>query len=74
MLRVRYRYDVRQAKTATLVGTFDLDSNGRQTPKDLYCPESVSSTNTADAAGMADVVADNDLAAALRPYVESSHP
>jgi len=71
--RLRYRYEVRQARTAALVGTFELDSDAYRTPVNLFCPDRVDG-KAAENAVVAEVVADEKLATAQRPYIEISQP
>ncbi|RSM34841.1 hypothetical protein DMA12_46675 [Amycolatopsis balhimycina DSM 5908] len=70
---VQYRYEVRQSRTAALVGTFDLDSDGRHTLVDLQCPDHIGAGSSKDSA-VAEVTADSDLATALKSYIESPQP
>lgn len=69
---LRYHYEVRDARSATVVGTFDLDSDAYRTPVNLFCPDRIPATTSKDDV-VAEVVSAEDLANALRPYVEPGH-
>ncbi|MGW4484695.1 hypothetical protein ACWEOE_12720 [Amycolatopsis sp. NPDC004368] len=73
LVHVRYRYEVREATTAVLVGTFELDSDGSHTRIDQLCPASIPVGTPGDTV-VPDSVPDGAFADALRPYVEAVRP
>ena len=68
VVRARYRYEVREAKTARLLGTFELNGSG-SLPREGVCPQYLNDAKRGIASGVADVVTDKALETALKPYV-----